>query len=218
VASGGCGTSFSIRRHEPVTLTAALDYAKAVELRKSDVGSWREIEHGETAPISAAEKRFESCTGGVDPGRWVVALLSPVFKGSQLRVRSEVLVMPTASLAQQELAASVSARAVSCFGTPERPLRPVRVRAGGYRKVRDTLSRQRPPLSGLPGGFALRITETEGPPFNAESFAAVTDSDGFVIGPAMVIVTIKAAEPFPETEKYILSRLLHRAEMNAKSL
>jgi hypothetical protein len=217
VASGGCGTDLSIRRHEPVVFTAAMAYAKAVELRQSDVGGWRETEHEETAPISAAEKRYDSCTGGVDSARRVVSLLSPVFKGSQVRIWSEVRVMPTATLAQQDLAASVSARAIPCFGAPERRLTAV-TPAGGYRKVRETLSRQQPPLPGLPGGFALRITKTYGPPFNAESAAAVTDIDGFVIGPAEVVVTISAAEPFPETEKYVVSRLLHRAELNAKSL
>jgi hypothetical protein len=84
--------------------------------------------------------------------------------------------------------------------------------------VRETLSMPGPPLSGLPDGFGLRITETYGPPFNAESFAAVTDIDGFVIGPAEVLVAINAPEPFPETEKRTLLRLLHRAEINAKLL
>jgi len=215
VASGGCGTTASVRRHEPVAFSAALAYAKAVELRQSDVGDWREIEHGETATVSGAEKRYSSCTGGVDPARRVITLLSPVFKGPQLRIWSEIRVMPTAALAQQDHAASVSTRAISCFGAPER--HPTAF-AGGYTKVRETLSIPGPPLSGLPGGFGLRITETYGPPFNAESFAAVTDIDGFVIGPAEMFVTIKGAESFPETEKYFLSRLLHRAELNAKLL
>jgi hypothetical protein len=218
VASGGCGTTASVRRHEPVAFSAALAYAKAVELRQTDVGDWREIEDGETAAVSGAEKRYSVCTGGVDPARRVVSLLSPVFKGSQLRIWSEIRVMPTAALAQQDLAASVSARAISCFGAPERHLTVVRALADGYTKVRETLSIPGPPVSGLPGGFGLRITETYGPPFNAESFAAVTDIDGFVIGPAEMLVTIDAPEPFPETEKYALLRLLHRAEINARLL
>jgi len=221
VASGGCGTTASVRRREPVSYKVALGYAEAVELRQADVGDWREIEHGEhgeTPVVNGAEQDYIKCRRGVNPARRVVSLVSPVFKGPQVRIWSEIRVMPTAALAQQDLAASVSTRAISCFGAPERSPTVGRTFAGGYPKVRETLSIPGPPVSGLPSGFGLRITETYGPPFNAESFAAVTDIDGFVIGPAEVLVTIKGAESFPETEKYFLARLLHRAEINAKLL
>jgi hypothetical protein len=123
--------------------------------------------------------------------------------------------MRTAADAQQDRAATVSPRAVKCFGVVGRRLLTA---AGKYRAVREVLSRQQPPLPGLPAAFALRITERYGPPFNRQSFAAVTDFDGFVVGPAEVVVALSAAEPFPGTEKYILSRLLRRAKISAKLL
>ena len=175
VAAGGCGTTASVRHHEPVVFNAAMAYAKAVGLRQTDVGDWREIEHGETTVASGAEKRYSSCTGGVDPARRVITLLSPVFKGPQLRIWSEIRVMPTAALAQQDLAASVSARAISCFGAPERHLQAPMAR---YTKVRETLSMPGPALSGLPGGFGFRITETYTPRLIAAMRQAAEHTSG----------------------------------------
>jgi hypothetical protein len=219
IAFSGCSAETAVPPRMRITFSRALSYARAVELRQSDLPGWRQVDSGAVERISQSEVAFAHCDGGVDPTQRVVTVRSPIYKGSEVEMWSEIVVMPARALASKDVAPSVMRRASGCFGAPEHH---DTLELGGVGKgaaeVRETLSRRQPPLAGMPDGFGLQVTHTYGPPFDARSPKGLTDISGFVIGAAEVFIVARAAEPFPKTEKEGLVEVLQRAERDASSL
>lgn len=232
----GCGASSVGTRDPggPVSESHAIAYAKAVNLRPSDVqglvGSTvalrRETKYGPFGTLG------ERCTGGVDTPGEVFGVLSQRFSRNYERqssffpiesVFSAVYLLRSDAIASHEVAVFVSARARSCL------------KRDNYDHATITGTKREPsftdvkiaPLS-LPAGRASahgdRVTAVEAAFLEAPRVRGrpnyYEDFVGFSVGPAVITLHATGSpRPFPAaTERRLLSLLYRRAEVSSSIL
>lgn len=230
-SSGGVSTAF--------TKAQAIAYADAVNLRAGAVPGFlggllphkREITHG---PFGGA---MERCDGGVVGGE-VIGIISQGFTrdiarrappsaqlslASDEEVQSAVFLTGSASLASREFAAIDSARARPCLKRLYEEETATKVRKGASAEKplfsHVEISALRSPLRGV-SVYGLRMTAPVALSGTKGHFIYYQDSFGFVIGPALITLSVAGYDPgvLPSaTERRLLALLYQRAEAH-KSL
>jgi hypothetical protein len=225
-AVAGCGGSASApvtsATSTPITKMQAKVYAHAVNLQEADLpGMNMTSPEGEKADARRVGE-VERCAGNLTASRVVANIHSATFSGSNEpeheQIRSDVEVMPSAALAEQNNASNRSQRALACA----KRLFPLKLAGKGGSRVHYgsvTVTRLPYPLAGVTGGFGYRIAvailgvpkaiEPTQPHLYIDAFA-------FLSGPAEVAL-ITTAFPQPvaeETDSRLLSLLHSRAEAN----
>jgi hypothetical protein len=217
----GCGGgSSTVGTSEPApTLSQALAYAQAVNLSSSDLPGMILVKP-ETRNTAHPSDAFARCTGGVSPGQRVAEVFSALFKGGPavvrervfLRVESTVTVMPSAALAEQEMAADASARGRACLLHDWQRLFAGRttelLRYGAVTAVQ--LPASAPRTHGAHGvRLILQATVTR----SGAQVPRYIDDLEFASGPAEVLLSVTSTpRPLPQaTEQLLLSVLAGRA-------
>jgi hypothetical protein len=221
-ALGGCGGAASPPqpaagarvRSAPVTKAEALAYARAVNLRSSDLPGLTvksgEGEHEEDGS-APAERAFASCSGGVRPRLRVIERASPTFSGAapaeSEQLGSVVEVMPTRALMERHNAAVHSPRGLACL----KHLIPAAMALANTGRVRfgPVAITQLPNTLATPGSFATEFTL----PIRGSSADLYVDALGFTAGASEVTVSaIGYPQAVPEeVEQRLLSLLYGRA-------
>jgi hypothetical protein len=179
----GCGGS-SNGASDPsrsITKTQALAYAHAVELQSSDVPDLTLVPPEQTISrkpsgeleVTPGGVKFARCTGGVNPHRRVAAIASPTFQGGTggrlYRVKSEIIVWPTAALAAKN--AKVSPLFKACLNAEKH-------------NDETTVSVSSVPVPGVPRRVSdLRVAGT------IDHVRSYQDSLTFLSGPAEIRLT-----------------------------
>jgi hypothetical protein len=236
VFAAGCGASSVDTRDPggPVSESHAIAFAKAVNLRPSDVqglvGSTvalrRETKHGPYGSLG------ERCAGGVDEPGEVFGVLSQSFSRnyeyqSSLfpieSVSSAVYLLRSDATASHEVAVFASARARSCLKHDnfEQVVTAGSKRESFFTHVKISalfLSAGSVPARGhrvtaVDAAF-LHVSRTKGRPNYYE------DSLSFSVGPAVITLTATGSpRPFPvATERRLLLLLYRRAEASSSIL
>jgi hypothetical protein len=103
----------------PPTKEQALALARAINLRAADLPGWRAAPNTNTPADQREEDRLNRCAGTVPNSRAIAHLSSPdLSRTTRSYYRdavSEVTVMPTVALANQDLAAAQTKRARRCI-------------------------------------------------------------------------------------------------------
>jgi hypothetical protein len=225
-AVAGCGGSSSApvasTTSAPITKAQATAYAHAVNLQGTDFPGMSMTSPEGEKPDATRLDRVERCTGNVNPDVILADIHSAIFSASNEpeheQIRSEVEVMPSTAIAEQNNAASRSQRALACAKRLF-PLEFDNKNGGRVRYGAVTVTRLPDPLPGVSGSYGYRVAvnilgvpkaiEPTQPRLYLEAFA-------FLSGPAEVAL-ITTAFPQPvseETEIRLLSLLHSRAEAN----
>jgi hypothetical protein len=215
-SSGGTSSSAS---RKPTTKVQAKAFARAVNLRASDVPSFKVSTDHEHEHESAGNKQLEGkllrCVGASGEERSLLEADSPDFEhetgAAHLGVSSTVDVHATAALANEELAAIHGSRVKACLARYLNLL----FKSPPYSSAKVSpvsISEGTPPAPGTTGGFgwriAARITERGiAIPFNMDIL-------GFVYRSAQVsLFTSGVPQPFPSAaEERLFGLLLERAK------
>jgi hypothetical protein len=224
--AAGCGGSRSviaegetISASPPIAKPLAIAYARAVNLRASDVPEMGiNSSEGEAPSPKRSALEFARCYGGVSPERRVVGIHSPEFTSGRATqsklVESESEVMPTPGLAARNNAANRSSRERACFVDFQEAFNKQRnkQRARQLLYGPSTVSPLPNPLPGVNGSFGRR-TATVLLRGRQIYLRIYKDVFGFVYGPAEI--TLRAtgfSRPVPsKTEQRLLLLLYHRA-------
>jgi hypothetical protein len=228
VAIAGCGASSSLpgivahsSSSPPITRSRATAYARAVNLRAADLPGMQlaDAEGVNPAPTEAGREEAR-CNGSVNPNLLLVNAHSASFTGGtepeHEEIRSEIEVMPNATLAARDNAANRSPRAIACA----KHFLALQLDAQDGARVHYgpvTISPLSVPLQGATGSFAFRLeVPILGVPTAIESKPPhlFVDAFGFLSGPSEVaLLTTGFPAPVPEaTDKRLLSLLYSRAQ------
>ncbi len=223
----GCGGSSEHdgagNASRPITRARALAYARAVNMKASDLPEMTATSHErEIASASKEGLEMRSCAANLAPKLRVLKVGSAKFAGvlgsEHQEIWSNVEVMPTAALAARDNTVDKSQRTLTCaehvlpriFGKQNGP----RVHYGPI-----SITRLSNPLPGVAGSYGIRITvPILGVPTATEPTEPHLYVDGFsfLAGPAEVSM-IATAFPQPvseEAENRLLSVLDTRASAN----
>jgi hypothetical protein len=212
-ALGGAGESLAAG---PPTKAEATAYAKAVNLRTGDIPGFKT---GSVSKTTAADKRTGAavarCAGGVDPNRAIVDSDSPDFTSSsgvvQQDISSEVEVLPSAALADKDLAAVKSSRGRACLkATVQKQFSAMKI--SGVKFGHVSLQSTKLPAEGASGSFALRFTVAA--TIRGQKIPYYSDFLGFTFRQSEVTLSaLGFAEPVSGAdEQGLFSVLLRRAE------
>jgi hypothetical protein len=173
-------------------------------------------------PDATRVGEVERCAGNLTASHVVADIHSATFSGSNEseheQIRSDVEVMPSAALAEQNNASNRSQRTLACAKRLF-PLKLARQDGSRVHYGPVTVSRLPYPLPGVPGSFGYRIAVAIlGVPSTIEPTqpGLYVDAFAFLSGPAEVaLVTTAFPQPVPEETESRLLLLLHsRAEAN----
>jgi hypothetical protein len=222
LASAGASPSAASALANAPSKSQAQAFARAVNLRTTDVPGFKvSAEHGhehETAAEKQLERELLGCIGasvGAGHNGQLAEVSSKEFerenKNGLQSVQSGVTVEPTAALAVKELAEARSQRGRDCFSHylsllfkgkkfSGASIGPVSISAGS------------PSAPGTSGSFGWRISTTV--TVNRVAVPFYMDILGFVYGPTEVsLFSFGLPEPFPAaTEQHLFSLLLQRAK------
>jgi hypothetical protein len=209
------------------TKSQAVAFARAVNLRASDVPGFRISSEHENEHKTAAEKRLEhemlGCLGAPSPKEERAKELAEV-KSPELKlehgladetVDSSVSVARTAVTVAKELATINSAHARACVSRYFNLIFKGKAFHGAHIGP-VSIASGTPPAPGATGSFGWRISATISTTINTHSIAIPFYFDilGFVDGQAEVsLMSSGVVEPFPAaTEERLFSLLLERAK------
>jgi len=216
---------------EALAKVRASDYARAVNLRASDVPYFEPIpddEEEDPKEVRKHDRELMECVGVEDGPEPLAEVKSPEFgtdsPGELLRVASSVEVGADADRAMGELRLIRSRRAEHCLRRVYASA--IEEEESSTAEVRDvSVSRARFPAADIEDGFAYRFSAsvTVHPSTSeltayrpaAEPNASVTvriyvDTIGFVVGPASVSLTATGVPtPVSRTLEHNLLRVLH---------
>jgi hypothetical protein len=208
-----------VQRDRPLTKRQAVAFARAVNLRATDVPGFKaskKHEH-ETAAEKRLDDEFRRCAGVGDRNRQVAEVSSNEYErednAGARSVESEVIVWRTRRLAARDLAALRSRRGRQCashyFDSQFKGLIP------GARVSPVRISSASPPAPGTTGSFGWRITVTITAPHLR--LPVYTDALGFAYGPAAImLVSFGAPMPVPAaTQQRLFALLLKRAKLHS---
>lgn len=197
---------------KPLSKTQAIAFARAVNLRASDVPGFKSTSEHEHE--TAAEKRLEGelrrCTGGAFNSEGIADVSSSDFKLEhgilEVSVNSGVSVTKTPALAAKELAAIRSNRVRGCVSHYLDLL----FKGQKYRGARISpisIMQGTPPAPGTTGSFGWRITLAI--TVHGVRIPFYLDILGFVDGPAEVtLLSSGVLHPFPAAIQQRLFTLL----------
>lgn len=225
-AVAGCGGSASApaasTASPPITKVQATAYAHAVNLQEADLPGMSMTSPGGEKADATRVGEVERCAGNLTASRVVANIHSASFTGitdpEHEQIRSDVEVMPSAALAEQNNASNRSQRALACA----KRLFPLKLAGKDGSRVHYgpvTVTRLPYPLAGVPGGFGYRIAVAIlGVPSTIEPTQPhlYIDAFAFLSGPAEVaLITTTFPQPVAEETESRLRSLLHsRAEAN----
>jgi hypothetical protein len=213
-ALAGCGSDTAAipvpgAADSAVTKTQAVAYAKAINLRATDLPRMNTSspEHEGKAP-TRLELALARCDGEQDPLQRVLNRVSPTFtspsedgcEGEHEEIHSSIEVLPTPAIAAKHNAAQISPRGLDCIGR----LFPAAIAKRDKRRLRYgpvTLQHLPYPLPGVPGSFAVRIaTSVLGIPSQIAATPphVYIDILGFLAGASEINLT---ATGFPRTRQ-----------------
>jgi hypothetical protein len=191
----------------------AVALAHAINLRAADVPTMKVYfpEHvNQSGPMAQGLTR---CGGAVLTGE-VGGIHSPLFKRglgpTHQALRSIVRVMPSAGIAERNVAATNAASVQSCIA------RDAEKQTGWHQRV--TAAPLPTLLAGVPGSFGVRLVVLYPHLHGARRFS-YKDFLGFASGPAEITLeTTRYARPFSTaTERRLLALLWSRAKANTAS-
>jgi hypothetical protein len=212
----------------PITRGNAAAVASAVDLRPSDLPGYRHKFFDPTAQGLRDTAEIEKCEGGVPLSEALLNAHSPTFNGPGVggtpEVASDVLVWPSAALADRAFAAVPATRGISCFdasfGAALRAKEPegvsVTVHGAPLRstvrgcddthadRIIATVHVEKPATELAPRRGATRLSDT-----------VYIDQFGFVCGQVAVGFYVLAPTPSPSLERHIADLLVRRARRAA---
>ena len=198
----------------PPTKDQALALARAINLRAADLPGWRAAPNTNTPADQREEDRLNRCAGTVPSSRAIAHLSSPDFsRTTQSFYRdavSEVTVMPTAALANRDLAAARTKRARRCIAKFLSKMPP-----DPNVKVVGTSVRSLPPPTRAGLGLRIKIRLT----LSGRPTVMYGDVFAFVRGRVEVaLTTFSFPRTFPAAKERQLTRLLvKRQRTNVRS-
>jgi hypothetical protein len=214
-SSSGSSTS-TTSTAAPLTKAEATTLAGQINLTPADVPGSTASPNPPSADSKAADEALASCTGGVPPSQQIVNINSDSFTtGSGLNeaeASSNVTVLPSAALVQQNLKALTSAKGHQCLNTQLNKLLTTSSHPG-VTFSSGTITTLPFSSAGNDGGFAVRVT------VNAVAqglhIPFFIDVVGFAQGPTEVeLEALGISKPYPASEE---ARLLSLLETRAKA-
>jgi hypothetical protein len=209
------------------TKAQAIAFARAVNLRATDVRGFKVSSEHENEHETAAEKRLERemlrCVGAPSPkdehAEELAEVKSPDLKlehdGLAVSVRSSISVARTSAAVARELATIRSAHARTCVSHYLDLLFKGKALHGAHIGA-FSIASGIPPAPGTTGGFGWRISATFSATVNTHRIAIPIYLDilGFVYRQAQVsLMSTSVVEPFPAAiEQRLYSLLLERAK------
>jgi hypothetical protein len=222
VATGAPASAERLR-----TKGEAIAFARAVNLRATDVPGFKVSSEHENEHETAAEKRLERemlrCVGAPSTkdglAEELAEVKSPDLKlehdGLAVSVRSSISVARTSAAVARELATIRSAHARTCVSHYLDLLFKGKAFHGAHIGA-FSIASGIPPAPGTTGGFGWRISATFSAMVNTHRIAIPIYLDilGFVYGQAQVsLMSTSVVEPFPAAaEQRLYSLLLGRAK------
>jgi hypothetical protein len=214
----GCsGAHSAATRNAPLTKAQAVAYARAVNLRASDMPGMTQTAPEGPSNESRSSEELRRCAG-LGPEHGIVDIHSATFQGPESvgyeKVRSGVTVQPTPALASEGIAAAASPRGRACIAHFAQSQYSGK-EANGVRLGQVGVTSL--PVSSGHGfktvGVQVTIHTTVTRGSGSVPVIFYLDLLGFALGPAEVDLLAQGApEPFPRaTEERLMSTLMGRA-------
>lgn len=117
LALAACGSSSS----SSLTPSQATTLANQINLTSADVPGYSSSPNAESAADKQSGAQLAACAGGVPPSKNIADVNSPNFSAgsglTQMQTSSNVVVLPSSALVQQNLKALTSAKGHACLNT-----------------------------------------------------------------------------------------------------
>lgn len=215
LALAACGSSSS-----SLSTSQATTIANQINLTSADVPGFTSSPNPETASDKQGGAQLAACAGGVPPSKNIVDINSPNFSAgsglTQTQTSSNVVVLPSSALVQQNLTALTSAKGHACLNTfVSNELS--KSTSSGVTFNSGTITTLPTSTAGTDGGFGIRFIVSASA--QGVHIPFYLDVLGFAKNSTEVeLEALGISKPFPATqEAHLYSLLVSRADAHVPS-